>query len=570
MKQNQSSPYILGLWDGHDAGAALIRGDQVLFCMNEERLSRKKLHVGFPVESIRSVLNSQGLLPGDISEIAFTTSDFSKTLTRVFPSMKDAYYLIRRRKVVPGFFYGIKKTAKYILTLFPSSSLWRVISRKIVSSQLKKMGFKKFNLTLVGHHEAHAACAAFNSGFAEALVITLDGIGDGLSGSSWVWKDRQLKKHRTTPGRDSFGIFFEHVTNLMNMRELEDEGKVMALANYAFPVPDEKNPMLDLFRIDHLGVHCKYGPIQLYRELQKIQWAFPHEQFAYMAQRVLEIKVLEHVKLMIEETGLNQIAYSGGVASNIKINRLIRELPGVNALYVFPHMGDGGQALGAAQIANESIAGVNQYRLSDLYLGPEFSDSDISAALESYKKIATKIEDPATLAANLISQGEIIFWFQGRMEYGPRSLGARSILALPNSIEIKDALNLSLKRRVWYQPFCPSMLESDAKKVLENSHSEINPFMTRAYLVKEEHRESLQGVIGVDGTCRPQILKGDEGTPFVRLLNKLKEKTGNGIVLNTSFNIHGEPLVCSPMDALKAFQDTGVSHLIMGHYYVKK
>ncbi|MCM0607197.1 MAG: hypothetical protein KA715_13995 [Xanthomonadaceae bacterium] len=562
--------YILGLWDGHDAGAALIAGDQILCCINEERITRKKLDVGFPVQSILTILKTQGIKPEEITDVAFTTSDFSKTLTRMIPSLKDSYYQIRRRKVMPGVFYQIKKSAKYLLTLFPSNAFFRWMSREYIKKELKSLGFKSPMIHLVGHHDAHAVCAAYCSGMNDALVITLDGIGDGLSGSAWKLESGKLTPYKSISGRDSFGIFFEHVTNLMNMRELEDEGKVMALANYAFPIEDSKNPMLSLFKIDSSGVHCKYGPLKLYKELKTIQWKYPFEQFAYMAQRVLEVKVLEFIQSLLKETGATRIAYAGGVASNIKINRLIRELPGVSELFVFPHMGDGGQALGAAMAVNEKQNGINKYSLKDLYLGNGYTDSEIETEVKRTGLKYKRIENPVETAAQLISDGEIIFWFQGRMEYGPRSLGARSILSRPDSVEIKDRLNLSLKRRVWYQPFCPSMLEADAKIVIKNYDGDINPFMTRAYLVNREHQDKLQGVIGIDGTCRPQILRGNEGTPYANLIQKVKDKTGLGVVLNTSFNIHGEPLVCSPYDALKALKETGVKHLVMGNYYIEQ
>ena len=562
---------ILGIWDGHDAGAALVQGDQIMFAINEERLSRRKLEIGFPQRSIAATLDFAGLKPADAATVAVSTSDFAKTLTRWFPAMREEYYLIRRRKKYPGALTRFKKSLKYRLTEWPPSAVTRALSRVVLRRELRRAGLPGAELVLVDHHAAHAATAAFCSGFNQCLVLTIDGIGDALSGSIWSFKNGQLHPVATLPGRASFGIFFEHVTNLLNMRELEDEGKVMALANYAYPVPDHDNPMLDFFVVDDVGIRARYSSLRMYRELARVLWRFPPEQFAYMAQRTLEVRIPELIRNALIKTGQRRIAYAGGVASNVKVNMLIRELPEVDNLYVFPHMGDGGLALGAAMWANYTQFGINRYALPDALLGPSYAESDVRAALTAYPQFSTETpSDIAETAADLISRGEIIFWFQGRMEYGPRALGARSILARPDSIAIKDALNLKLKRRVWYQPFCPTMLHEDALEILEGYRGPPNPFMTCAYRTRPGKRHLIQGVINLDGSCRPQILNGEGLDPYTRLLKAVKQKTGLGVLLNTSFNLHGEPLICSPADALRTFADTEVVCMVMERQLIAK
>ena len=562
---------ILGIWDGHDAGAALVKGDRLLSAVNEERLSRRKLEVGFPEKSIAACLQIAGVRPADLSTVALSTSDFSKTLTRVFPKLKEEYYQMRRRKKVPGLLYPLKKAMKYRLTELPSSAPTRWLSRRAVARQLASLGLGNVPLVLVDHHAAHAADAAFCSGFERALVLTIDGIGDGLSGSIWRLGGGKLERLAELSGRSSFGIFFEHVTNLMNMRELEDEGKVMALANYAYPVPDAHNAMLDFFSVDGLRVRCRYSSMGMYRELKKLLWRFPPEQFAYMAQRTLEVKIVELVREAVRVTGERNIAYAGGVASNVKVNMLLREMEGVDELFVFPHMGDGGLAAGAALWLNYERFGVSRVPLPNVYAGPGYGHAEIEKALAGYPQFAVRrSNDVAAETAALIAGGEILMWFQGRMEFGPRALGSRSILARPDSIEMKDALNLRLKRRVWYQPFCPSMLDEDAWSVLERYDGKANPFMTCAYRTKREKRHALAGVVNVDGTCRPQILRLGEQGRYADLLRRVKELTGFGIVLNTSFNLHGEPLVCSPLDALKTFAETDVNYIILDDLIVSK
>jgi len=559
--------YILGIWDGHDSGAAIIEDGRILVALNEERLTRRKLEIRFPYHAIRECLQYLHLHPSDIRHIAVSTFDVSKTLARIFPATKEAYYLIRRRKKSPGLISDLKKRAKYRLTEFGPNGITRRLSEFSLRQSLDGLGFSQYRVFLVDHHSCHAASAAFCSGFDECLVITIDGIGDALSGTLSTLAKGTLSRVSSISGRHSLGIFFEHVTNLLNMRELEDEGKVMALANYAYPIPDELNPLLEFIHIEGLDVKCAFSTLKMYEELKKILWRYPSEQFAYMAQRTLEVKIVELVSNALAATGQKQVALAGGVFSNIKVNMLIRRLPGVEACFVFPHMGDGGLALGAALSLNYELNGISSYALNDVFWGLDYTEEQLEAALAGsgfQYGYSRAIEDDA---AELIAQGSIVFWFQGRMEYGPRALGNRSILALPNSRRIRDVLNLRLKMRVWYQPFCPTMLEDDARYYLED-YDTPNRFMTMGYMVKDDKRDEVEGVVSVDGSCRPQIVDGSTSR-YGKMLVKIKELTGRGVVLNTSFNIHGEPLVCSPRDALDTLKKTHNEYLVMGNYLIR-
>jgi carbamoyltransferase len=387
----------------------------------------------------------------------------------------------------------------------------------------------------------------------------------------WSFRDKRLKPIGTIAGKSSFGIFFEHVTNLMNMRELEDEGKVMALANYAYPVPDKDNPMLSFFSIEGIQVHARYSSTRTYSELNHILWRFPPEQFAYMAQRTLEVKVVELIRNALRQSGHRNLSYAGGVASNVKVNMLLRDLPEVDGFFVFPHMGDGGLAVGAAMWVNYETQGVSEYKVENAYWGPGYSNVDVRQAIQQFPGLTVvPSEDVVAKAAELLAQGEIIMWFQGRMEFGPRALGGRSILARADSVDVKDSLNLKLKRRVWYQPFCPTMLHEDALGCLDGYKGPPNPFMTCAYRTRREKRSMLAGVINVDGSCRPQILADAGKDPYTRLIQEFKKHTGHGILLNTSFNLHGEPIVCTPADALRTFSETDLRHMVMEGLLVAK
>lgn len=559
------SKHILGIWDGHDSGAALIEGNSVIAAINEERLSRRKLEVRFPEKSIQACLDAACLNPRDIDTIAISTSDFAKTIARILPYTKEEYYLIRRRKKTPGRFTALKKMAKYKITEIGYNDATRYISKRCLQTSLNKLGFTNYRIELIDHHLCHAATAAFYSGYDTCLVMTLDGIGDGLSGTISTCIHGTLTRIASLAGCHSLGIFFEHVTNLMNMRELEDEGKVMAIANYAYPVPDDENPMLDFVKVEGMELRCMYSTLRMYDELKKILWKYPSEQFAYMAQKTLEVKICELVRNCVSATGQKKVALAGGIFSNIKLNMHLSLLPEIQDCFIFPHMGDGGLALGAASMLNYKRNGITSYPLQNVYWGPEYSDDEILADVQGSGVTYRYCEHIEEEAAKLIAAGHIVFWFQGRMEYGPRALGNRSILALPNSARIKDILNLRLKMRVWYQPFCPSMLHEEAFEHLDHFNGAPNHFMTMGYMVKEDKRRNMEGVIGIDGSCRPQMVTSNEPR-YEKLLQAIKKLTGTGILLNTSFNVHGDPLVCSPQDALATLKKTGNDYMIMGNY----
>jgi carbamoyltransferase len=559
---------VLGLWDGHDSGAAVLVDGELVAAANEERFTRRKLEITFPRHSLRWCLDCQGLNPSAVDLVATCTTDPAKALGRWFPSTKEQYYAVRRRKAEPGLAQRFTGLAKYRLTELRPGRLSAAASHWAVRRELRTVDLGATPLEIHDHHECHAACA-FLGDVDPCVVLTIDGLGDGLSSSVTVLRDGQLRRIAATPATDSIGVFFERVTNLLNMRELEDEGKVMALADYATPVPDADNPMLKVLVADGLRFRTSVPGHALHGELKRIHWRYSNEQFAWMAQRAVEKAIVEVAAAAVAHTGLRTIALAGGVASNVKASRAVRMLPEVEDVYVFPHMGDGGLAAGAAVLASVRRGVPPRRPLTDPGLGPEFDAGQMEGALRVAGVPFERSADPAGAAACLIARGLVVLWFQGRMEYGPRALGYRSILARPDRTEIRDRLNRLLKRRAWYQPFCPSLLESDAREVLVDLKGRPNRHMTMAYLVAESARPRLAGVIGVDGSCRPQILADEDDSPYAKMLHALKRDTGTGAVLNTSFNIHGEPLVCTPEEAVDVFVRTGADALVLGPYVVK-
>jgi len=566
---------ILGIWDGHDCGAALVEsrdtGIDIKAAVNEERFTKRKLEVGFPEKSIEFCLKDADVKPADVQNIAITTTDLAKTLTRIFPSLKENYYMFRRRKVEKPLFVDLRRNFKYWITERKEKPLCRALTKWYFRKHLERMGFKgkDFKLHIVEHHLAHAAAAAYCSGFDKSTVITIDGVGDGLSGTVSVCENGRIERLSAIPARDSLGIFFEHVTTILGMRELEDEGKVMALANFAYEIPDDKNKFMNLFEVDGLQIKSKMSAAGRYKLLSRVAWNTTMEDFAFMAQRTLEVKLLELFKNAIERTGVGDVCWSGGVASNVKTNMLIKNLPALKRWFVFPHMGDGGLALGAALRVSYELTGQSKTKFEHVFFGPEHSEEAIKDALDKQSSTLKfeRIEDIAGHAAEMVAKDNYVLWFQGKMEYGPRALGNRSIIAPAYSLSAKDALNLRIKRRDWFQPFCPSLLEEEADKFFSDVKG-YDKFMTMAYQSKLGMKERIKAVINVDGSARPQML-GAENPLYRKMIENVKSLTGDGIVLNTSFNLHGYPIVNTPDDAIEVMLKNKAPYLILGNFFVE-
>jgi carbamoyltransferase len=557
---------ILGIWDGHDAGAALLVDGRPVVAINEERLTRRKLEIHFPTRSVAACLAFAGVSPRQVDVVAASTTDPAKTLGRWVPSTKERYYQVRRRKARPGALARLTRGVKYRMTEWAPNAISRAASRAALARDLRPLGLDHARLDLHDHHACHAVAAALASGFERCAVLTIDGLGDGLSTSLSAFDRGTLTRIATSPARHSLGVFFEHVTTLLNMRELEDEGKVMALADYAAPIPDDRNPLLPLIRVEDGRIVTARPGHALQAPLRRLLWHYPNEQFAYLAQRAVEQACVALALDAVRLTGLDRLALAGGVVSNIKATRRMRLLPEVRDLYVFPHMGDGGLALGAALATAGENGGV-ECDLSSLALGPREDEAAIERAVRACGLTVERVSNVPERVAGLLEHDQIVLWFQGRMEYGPRALGQRSVLARPDRPNLRDRLNLVLKQRVWYQPFCPSLLESEARAFSDYA-GPTNRHMTMAFVVRPEWRERLSGVVNVDGSCRPQLVPDDDPGPFAALLRAARARWGVGAVLNTSFNIHGEPLVCTPEEALDVLVRSGADALAIGDWLV--
>ncbi len=548
--------YILGLWDGHDAGVAAVDAEtgEILVAINEERLTRRKLDVGFPRLGLHHVLDRFG----PPTRIVVPTTDPAKVLTRLIPSAARRYYSLRRHKSRVSAVNPLQQAFKGWMTQLPPSPVSAFLTAFLTAW---RADLGDVPVRTMDHHLAHLQGAWFTSGFARATVLSLDGIGDACSGAVALGDGAGLRVLARISGRDSIGLVYEEATRLLHMRELEDEGKVMALATYADLGDEDRGALLDLVTVeaDESGLRLK-GRADYRKRLRAELWRLGPERFAAAVQYFAETRVLEVAAAAVTMTGCADLAVAGGVFANVRINRRVREEvcgPAGGRLWVFPHMGDGGLALGAALHGPAAI---------DPYLGMDLDvDGVAAAAREAGLHVADgTLED---VVARLVA-GQAIGWVNGRMEFGPRALGARSILARPDDRRIRDRLNLAQKKRVFYQPFCPTMLQSEATRSLTGYGDGAERWMTSLFGTRADSEARLQGVTGPDGSCRPQILPDDPRTPeetlYRELLVRVEAAIGVGAVLNTSFNVHGDPIVGDATDAVEGFLKSGLDALVAG------
>ncbi len=534
---------ILGIHDGHDAGAVLIDDDRI-FAVNEERLNRVKKYRGFPFLSVRKVMEMAKASPEDVETIAVA---------------------------------GIFRKQKRLLKL--EENLKAIFGQKF-----------KEKILFVEHHLAHSASAYYTSGWRDALAISIDAAGDGLSSSIYVANDGEMVRIAQSTYLDSPGDFYASVTELLGFRPMHHEGKVMSLAAYGRPSYD----LSAIIELNGLGFdnHLKVIGVEATKRLAEF-FGYPLSRAKEIANRMkcgelngklqrkaIEIaaSVQEHLEMLIGELGLklkgrgHLLAYAGGVAQNVKANAVLRHVFGDDNLWVFPAMDDGGLAFGAAIFVKSQLERLDgrwkPFKLEHVYLGPEYSTNDVETILRK-NGIEFEETDVSSFVADALAEGKLVGFFQGAMEFGPRALGNRSILADPRTEGIKEKLNIALNRDV-FQPFAPSLLWERAEEYLEDLNGKPNEFMTMDYVAKEEFRELAPAVVHVDGTTRPQAVKKEINPDYYSVIKFFERETGLGAVLNTSFNMHGEPIVCSLEDALRTFRKAKLDLLVAGKFVVWK
>jgi len=455
--------------------------------------------------------------------------------------------------------------------------MWRQKSGENRFHQL--FGATKRPFRFVDHHLAHAISAYAFSGFDDSAVLVLDGRGSWEATSLWMGRNGSLEHVWTIPWPNSLGLFYAQFTNYLGFQPYSDEWKVMGLAPYGeagvslreFIAPND-NPyrvathlLIGKYPARTARIEARLGP----RRVPESEIDPRCKNVAFAVQESCEEAMLTLAKSALAKTGSRNLCLAGGVALNSKANGKILASGLVDGLFVQPAASDDGVCLGAALAPYlDSGERLPVKKMKHAYLGPEISDEEIERALQTYKLRFTRTADPAKAAAELLANGKILGWFQGKMEFGPRALGARSILADPRDPEMNAKVNNAVKFREWWRPFAPSMLAEVAGEYLESCTD--SPFMIVTAQVKPEKRNIIPSVTHVDGSARPQTVERDVNPLYWRLIHEFGERTGVPVVMNTSFNLRGEPIVCTPTDAVRTFFSSGMDALVIGNFVVEK
>jgi carbamoyltransferase len=443
-------------------------------------------------------------------------------------------------------------------------------------------------IELCDHHEAHAASAYYTSGFSDALVLTFDFSGDRRATTISRGVGARLEPLDYWEFPQSLGFFYAMITQHLGFDFGEDEYKVMGLASYGQPTmdlnwllryeegayslapevirasSDGEPPLSPQERIYSSHLETRLGPARQKRS--QIE-AF-HKDLASSAQRHLEDTVLALIKPYQSRYGVRNLCLAGGVAMNCVMNQRLAESGDFDAAYVSPVSGDAGLALGSALLLAASDADLQRKRLESAAWGPGYDDGEIRKALDEVRAPYSEVSDPAVVAAEAIAQGRIVGWYQGRMEYGARALGHRSILANPQIADMKERVNAVVKFREGFRPFAPSVTRDSADEYFEKVYD--SPFMTSTFTVRPPAREIIPAVTHADGTARVQTVSPQSGSLYHRLLVEVAKRTGVPVVLNTSFNIKGQPIVENPNQAISTFYGSGLDLLVAGSFVLEK
>jgi len=585
--------YILGISAFyHDSAACLLRNGEIVAAAQEERFTRKKGDASFPIQAVEYCLRSAGIGAADLAFVGF----YDKPLLK-FERLLETYLDIAPR--------GFQSFVKAV-------PLW--LKDKLYIDRQLRDALKFEGETLYAeHHESHAASAFFPSPFEEAAILTVDGVGEWATAAYGVGRGNDLELHKEIHWADSLGLLYSAFTYFTGFKVNSGEYKVMGLAPYGEPkyVDAIYREMIDLrddgsFRLNQQYFNYVGGLTMTNGAFEKLFGGPPRVPESKLTQREMDLArsiqtVCEEVMIRMartvhRETGLDKLCLAGGVALNCVANgRLLREGP-FKQLWIQPAAGDAGGALGVAQLIWHRYCGKprrvtpGKDAMQGAHLGPEFSPDEIERALRSQGAVFERVEGGALRrrVAQLLAEEKIVGWFDGRMEFGPRALGARSILGDPRSPRMQAQMNLKIKFREGFRPFAPSVLRERADDYFDLECD--SPYMLLVAPVKRERqipmtsaqrtlwgidqlnvvRSDVPAVTHIDYSARIQTVDHDANPNYYDLIKEFERLTGCGMLVNTSFNVRGEPIVCTPADAYRCFMRTHIDYLAVGPFLLDK
>lgn len=554
----------------HDSSAAIIKDGILLAAAEEERFTRKKHDFGFPYHAIAFCLRKAGITIQQVDCIAFYEKPLLK-FERVMSQFVASF---------PRGFSAFHKT-------MPSWINDKLRIRGIIKKKLHYAG----DIYFVEHHLAHAASSYLLSPFDEAVILTVDGVGEWASATYGIAKGNEITLEKEIRFPHSLGLLYSAVTGYLGMSVNNSEYKVMGLAPYGKPLyVDKFRKVLHVksdgsfaLNMDYFVYHyrmampskkfiAEFGPARQKQE----EMTDRHKDIAASVQKILEDTLFTMLHNLHEKYACPNLCMAGGVALNSVANGKILKKTPFKKLFIQPAAGDGGTSVGAAAYVYHSLFGNKRaFVMKHAYLGPSYSNEVIKKYVDhmgiKYTEFVTEKELIQT-TADLLWKNNVVGWFQGCMEFGPRALGARSILSNPCNPGMKDILNLKVKHREKFRPFAPVICLEDVHDYFEADKDVplAADYMLMVYPIKEKKRVLIPAVTHVDGSGRLQVIRKEQNPRYYTLIKEFGKRSKVPILINTSFNIRGEPIVCTPQDAYKCMMGTGIDYLVMGKYLIKR
>ncbi len=567
---------VLGIHFFHDSGAAVVQNGKILAAINEEKIINVKHAAGYPIKSIEEVLKIAKIHPSEIDVIALTgiiDLKFPKEFGR-YPNFSDAFLN-----------WGLLTKYPRGLELIHSNH-YRIQKLEGIKKILAKIGIPLKKIFFIDHHLAHAASAYYLSPWSfdeNILVLTSDGLGDGISSTVSLGHKGEITRleNSETSYANSLGSFYSSITAYLGMNWAFDPFKTMGLAPYgkSSKTINEIKQLIGIDPENPLRFKNKTGRIFIEKTQPKLEELLRGKRFddiAAATQEWFEKLTTTWVSNAIQQTKVHKIACSGGTFLNVKANRAILSLPEVEDAFFCPASGDDGLAVAAAltgyyELINQDGISPNHIPLKSNYFGTSFSNEEIESSLKKHNLIenAQFIDDIDDEVGELLSKPDtIVARFSGAMEWGPRGLGNRSILADPSNPKIVKKINSAIKMRDFWMPFGPSILESRLNDYLKDTR--IAPYMILAFDTTDKRDELTAAIHPYDLTCRPQTVNSEYNKNYETVLKSFETKTGIGGILNTSFNLHGFPIVYSPDIAINTFKNSELDAISLGNYLIKK
>ncbi|GAN33054.1 MAG: carbamoyltransferase [Candidatus Brocadia sp. AMX2] len=564
---------VLGINNMHDASAAIVVDGKVVAAAEEERFSRRKHHVGFPVNAFQYCLDEAGITIKDLDAVALSWRPWVLG-TRVLNALKSVSF---SKKAFQA------KTSRGMGQM--GNEWYQLFTMKWLIE--RHFGKGNFRLQYIDHHLCHAVSAFFVSPFERAAALTVDGAGEEDTTVFWMCEGTEIKRLASIKLPHSLGQFYASITGFLGFKVQSDEYKVMGMAPYGKPVFADffRNKIFDIrkdgtFRLKSrfLDYHLARQGIFLEEIIQVLgknrlpdeEVTNHHMDIARSAQVVIEEVLFHMANHLHSKTRVDKLCLAGGVALNCVANGKLLDNTPFRQIFVQPAAGDAGTSIGAAlHVYHRYTREPRRYQMKGAYLGPSYSNQRCIETLNefglSYKEL-TK-EELCSRIATFLSEGKLVCWFQGRMEWGPRALGNRSLLADPRRAEMRDIINLKVKQREPFRPFAPSVLEEKSYDYFGNPIP--SPFMLFAFKVNPDRQKDIPAVTHVDGTARPQTVRKEANPLYWNLIKEFENRTGVPVLLNTSFNVQ-EPIVCSPKDAVACFLKTKVDYLVLNNLLIEQ